>query len=207
MPRTRIVTRERKESLAQLAKRFLKKKTVITSIVLIVTGLILIQISYGYTDVFVTPNVKSVTKTVSNNSVASILFTQPYNQNLSITFILPGSNSLHYNLYRYYHINNKGTLITQYIHLNSGEAVNNTIVMLEPTLLVQGQTYALNMSAASNATFVAKVIIAYNITVIEHSSRYLGGSGLALSISGAVILAYALTRTFGTRDVEPGRRQ
>ncbi len=202
LPRTKIVTKERKESLPHILKRIAKDRLVIVSLVLIVVGMILIGYSYSYTDVLVTPNISTYQKTASNASTESVIILQPYNVSGNITFEMPQQYSVHYELYQYFHINNKGTLLTQYVPVEQGNATNNTVISISPTYHPQGQSYALNFTSNGNVSFPVKISAVFNVVIVEHTSRYVGGTGLALSISGAVVLAYAITRVFGATGPE-----
>ena len=101
MPRPRIVRRERKETRVQLTKRVLTNKFVLVALILMAVGLIMIEVSYSYTDVIRTPNVTTIDKAVDNQSVSSLLFNQPYNVSENVTFIMPSNSSVHYELYKY----------------------------------------------------------------------------------------------------------
>jgi len=199
LPRPRIVRRERKETKVQLTKRVLTNKFVLVALILMAVGLIMIEVSYSYTDVIRTPNVTTIDKTVDNQSVSSLLFNQPYNVSENVTFIMPSNSSVHYELYKYYHIDSSGKLITQYTFMREGNASNNTVVHIEPTPNLQGQVYSLNMTS-NNGKFDVNIVAAYNITLVQHTSRYIGGGGLAMTIAGTVLLSYAITRIFGLRE-------
>lgn len=83
--------------------------------------------------------------------------------------------------------------------------MQQTVISFSPTYHPQGQTYALNFTSANNASFPVNITADFNAVYVQHSSRYIGGAGLALSISGLVFLAYAITRVFGSGENASGK--
>lgn len=198
MPKTKIITKERKEPLSKILKRVGTDKFVIASIVLIVVGLVLVTYSYTFTDVIVTPNSSYFQETASNQSTHTFIFTQPHNVSGTVVFDIPAGKSVNYHLYKYDIVSTSTVHQTRFSLVKQGVATNNTLITFSPTYLIQGQGYALNFTSVGDGGFTVNVTATFNVTYTQHASRYVGGLGLALTLSGVVALAYTITRISGS---------
>lgn len=200
LAKTRIVKMQKKEPLSQILKRVGKDKFVIVSTVLIVAGLILVMYSYTFTDVIVTPNTTYFQESASNQTSYTFIFTQPHNVSGRVVFIMPTGKSVNYHLYKYDQVVTNTEEYTQYIPVEHGIASNSTQITFTPTYLSQGQGYALNFTSVGTGGFTVNITATFNVPYTQHASRYIGGLGLALTISGVVALAYAITRISGSAE-------
>ncbi len=206
MRRARIVLLKRRETFQEKMRRVAGSKLTVFSILVLLAGVILIQLSYNYTDVIVTPNVRAIPATVGQNSTVSLKFNQDYNLSETVEFTMGSGNQVNYTLYKYnVYTSYKGTVVHQFLFLRNGSATNNTLIQLSRMYLPQGQTYYLNMTSAAGNTFAVNVKTVENVTVVEHSARYLGAPGLGVVMVASVMLAYAITRELDLDSIKSMR--
>ncbi|AKA47931.1 hypothetical protein IX51_01200 [uncultured archaeon] len=206
MPRTRIKLLEHRDRPKEVLLRVLKNRVFIASIVMMVVGVGLINLSYNYKDVIVNKNVHTFNTTVRNDSVSSVSFTQPYNVTENVNFDRMSESSVHYTLLQYDHLQSRTNEVSTYHTVGQGNASNGTMISISPTPNLQGQEYMLNLTSSSNSSSLVELSIAYNITVTKDSSRYIGGTGIGLTVSGIVLLAYAISRRIGSEEEMSGRQ-
>lgn len=194
----------KREHLPERLKRVLTDKVTLAALILIITGLVMVQLSYHYTDTIITPNMKKMSVTLGSESSSSVHFYQNYKLTETVSFEMPSGDQVHYRLYQYnVYQSSKGIIVHQYVYLKNGTATNGSVVHLSSLFLPQGQTYSLNMTSLSGNSFQVQVTTLENVSVVEHSARDLGGPGVIMIILGAVLMAYAITRFF---EVDVGSR-
>lgn len=197
---------KRKEPLSKKLRRAATNKLTLLSVAFLLTGLILIQLSYSYTDVIVTPNIQTYNPTVSSNSTSSVLTYQHYNLTEDITFSMAAGNQVNYTLYKYnVYTDSSGNLVHKYLPFRDGIATNNTVLHLSRMYLLQGQSYYLNMTSGSGNTFQVEVQTIQNVTLIEHTAKNLGAPGIGIVMGSAILMAYAITRELDVKDIRSSR--
>ncbi|AKA47930.1 hypothetical protein IX51_01195 [uncultured archaeon] len=180
--------------------RLLKNRVFVISMVLIVLGLSLIKVSYNYTDFLKTTNVSRFNETLRNGSISSIVISQPYNVTENVTFELQPQSSVHYRLFVYNNVHYKLLNMIQYIYRGQGNASNDSTISIGPTPNIQGQQYAINLTANSGSPVHVQIVASNTITLVEHSSRYVGGTGIGMALVGTVLLAMAVSRNIAHEE-------
>ncbi len=182
-----------------------KNRVFVISLVLVIAGVSLIKVSYNFPDTYVNTNLNTYNASVSSNGEASIIFTQPYNLTENITFGINSQYTVHYRLYLYYHVDYRGTYVNQYSLIREGNATNDTLITLQPTSHLQGQQYALNMTAGTEKPFHVEVMASNSLVVTKETSRYLGSSGIGATLAGVVLLAVFVSGNLGAEAMGRNR--
>lgn len=186
---------KKREHFSRRLKRVMTDRITVVAIVLIVVGIVLIQLSYNYEDVYVTPNVTNLSAPVAGTSETSVQFYQHYNLTEDIHFAMPSGEKVNYLITQYnVYTTPNGAVVHQYIYVSNGTASNGTTVHMSRMPYLQGQTFSLNMTSVSGNTFVVHISAVQNVSIVEHSAKNLGGPGIIILIIGAVLLAYSMTR-------------
>lgn len=206
MPKTKILQKKHRDPIGVILRRILKNKVFVISVVMIVLGLVLVRISYDYSNVYVTKNVNTYNTTVNGNRVSSVIVTQPYNLTEKITFNILSQTSVHYKLYKYEHLQFELTDITQYTFIKQGNVSNDSTFSFSPTPQLQGQQYAINLTTNTNSSVQVELVAVNSMTLTKHSSKDLGGIGIGLTLSGVVLLALAISRNIGSEETEVKRQ-
>lgn len=202
MPKTKIVTKEYKESLSITTKRILGSKVTIAAIVLIILGVSLVEVSYNYHQTFITPSNTHYAKTIDTNATHTFSFVQPRNLSEHVYFTIPGSFSVSYKLVKYTQFTSPATGEThnEYSVVQTGNATNNTVLSIAQLERGVSQEYLLNLTSHEPSTFTVHVVAQYNITVTKDAALKLGLPGFLITIAGIILLAYSVTLAFESRQ-------
>lgn len=193
--------RKHKEPIPAIARRLLRTKLTIFAIVLVLAGVVLIDVSYHYQDIVINRNVQTLEANLTQDQVSSVMFNQPNNVSETVSFQIPSGEQVHYQLYKYSTYVDRITFqyVKSYTLIKEGDAMDGNVIDISP-VYAPSQQYVLNLTSSSGNTFTVNLEVAYNITLQEQASRYIGGPGIILTVLGAVLLAYVITKSFEERE-------
>lgn len=196
MDKARQVRVVYRDSYLTTLRRLLRNKFVIVSMILMLAGVIMFANSLQHNDVIKSKFAQEQVMQVTPNSNTTFYFNEPGYIPSNVSFSIPGANTVFYNIHGVDNYTRGSQEYTYTFGVTSGTASNNSVVKISKTYNPQGQEYILMIHSTNGQSFKVHVSVVAWIFLIEHSDSKIGGPGIIMAVTGAIVLSASVSRIY-----------